>query len=117
MRSWRRFGPAHSNSGPYTYVWLDALTQKVREGGRIVNVSAVLAIAVNSEGQREVLGLDVITAEDGAGWLAFLKDLKVRGSRVSCWSSPTTTEASSRRSPRPWGQAGSAAARISRATC
>jgi putative transposase len=67
------------DSGSYTYVWLDALTQKVREGGRIVNVSAVLAIAVNSEGQREVLGLDVITAEDGAGWLAFLKDLKVRG--------------------------------------
>ncbi len=67
------------DSGPYTYVWLDALTQKVREGGRMVNVSAVLAIAVNSEGHREVLGLDVITAEDGAGWLAFLKDLKVRG--------------------------------------
>jgi putative transposase len=67
------------DSGPYTYVWLDALTQKVREGGRIVNVSAVLAIAVNSEGHREVLGLDVITAEDSAGWLAFLKDLKVRG--------------------------------------
>lgn len=67
------------DGGPYTYVWLDALTQKVREGGRIVSVSAVLAIAVNSDGHREVLGLDVITAEDTAGWLAFLKDLKARG--------------------------------------
>ena len=64
---------------PYTYVWLDALTQKVREGGRIVSVSAVLAIGVNSEGHREVLGLDVITTEDAAGWLAFLKDLRARG--------------------------------------
>jgi putative transposase len=67
------------DSGPYTYVWLDALTQKVREGGRIVSISAVLALAVNAEGQREVLGLDVITAEDSAGWLVFLKDLKARG--------------------------------------
>jgi transposase-like protein len=55
------------DAGPYTYVWLDALTQKVREGGRIVNVACVIATGVNANGYREVLGLDVITTEDGAG--------------------------------------------------
>ena len=45
------------DSGPYPYVWLDGLTQKVREGGRIVNVCVVVATGVNAEGQREILGL------------------------------------------------------------
>src|SRR5690606_4205086 len=67
------------NAGPYTYVWMDALTQKVREGGRIVNVAVVIAVGVNNDGHREVLGLDVITTEDGAGWLAFLRGLVARG--------------------------------------
>jgi putative transposase len=67
------------DSGPYTYVSLDALTQKVREGGRIVNVAVVIAVGVNAEGHREVLGFDVITTEDGAGWLAFLRGLVARG--------------------------------------
>lgn len=67
------------DGGPYTYVTLDALTQKVREGGRIVNVAVVIAVGVNAEGHREVLGFDVITTEDGAGWLAFLRGLVARG--------------------------------------
>ena len=67
------------DAGPYTYVWLDALTQKVREGGRIVNVACVIATGVNANGSREVLGMDVITTEDGAGWLAFLRSLVARG--------------------------------------
>ncbi len=67
------------DQGPYTYVWLDALVHKVREGGRTVSVAAVIAIGVNSDGHREVLGTDVITAEDGAGWVAFLRSLKARG--------------------------------------
>ena len=67
------------DAGPYTYVWLDALTQKVREGGRIVNVAVVVATGVNSNGNREILGMDVITTEDGAGWLAFLRSLVARG--------------------------------------
>ena len=54
------------DGGPYPYLWLDALTQKVREDGRIVNVSVVVATAVNCEGKREVLGIDVGTSEDGA---------------------------------------------------
>ncbi len=65
--------------GPYTFVWLDALTQKVREGGWIINVHALVAVGVNSDGQREILGIDVATAEDGAGWLAFLRSLVARG--------------------------------------
>lgn len=66
-------------SGPYTYVWADALTQKVREGGRIVNVAVVIAVGVNADGHREVLGVDLITTEDGAGWLAFFRSLVARG--------------------------------------
>jgi putative transposase len=66
-------------AGPYTYVWLDALTQKVREGGRVVNVAVVIATGVNAEGRRESLGFDVITTEDGAGWTAFLRSLVARG--------------------------------------
>ena len=67
------------DGGPYTYLWLDALTQKVREGGRIVNVSVVVGTAVNAEGKREIVGLDVGTSEDGAFWLSFLRSLVARG--------------------------------------
>jgi len=66
-------------SGPYRYVWLDALVLKSREAGRIVNVACLIAVGVNSDGRREVLGLEVVTAEDGAGWLAFLRSLRARG--------------------------------------
>ena len=67
------------DAGPYTYVWLDAMVQKVREAGRIQNVAVVIATGVNAEGHREVLGFDVITVEDGAGWVAFLRGLVARG--------------------------------------
>ncbi len=67
------------DTGPYTYVWLDAIVMKCREGGRIVNTCCVIATAVNCEGRREVLGLDIVTSEDGAGWVAFLRGLRARG--------------------------------------
>jgi putative transposase len=67
------------DAGPYTFVWVDALTVKVREDGRVVNVHALLATGVNADGHREILGLDVASAEDGAGWLAFLRGLVARG--------------------------------------
>lgn len=51
----------------------------VCEGGRVVNVAVVIATGVNNEGRREVLGFDVITTEDGAGWTAFLRNLVARG--------------------------------------
>jgi transposase-like protein len=63
----------------YTFVWTDALTMKVREHGRTVNVHALIAVGVNADGGREVLGLDVASDEDGAGWLAFLRSLTARG--------------------------------------
>jgi putative transposase len=67
------------DAGPYTFVWVDALTVKVREDGRVVNVHALIATAVNADGHREILGLEVASAEDGAGWLAFLRGLVARG--------------------------------------
>src|SRR5690349_22601834 len=45
--------------GPYTFCWIDALTQKVREGGRTVNVHCLIATGVNADGCREILGIDV----------------------------------------------------------
>jgi putative transposase len=65
--------------GPYTYLWLDALTQRVREGGRIINISTVIAIGVNSDGHREILGCALLTSEDGSGWTTFLRSLVARG--------------------------------------
>jgi transposase-like protein len=67
------------DQGPYTYVWADALSMKVREGGRIVSIACLLAVGVNAEGHREILGVDLATAEDGAGWLAFFRSLVARG--------------------------------------
>ena len=67
------------DGGPYAYVTLDALVIKCREGGRTVNVCVVHAVGVNKDGFRESLGLDVVTAEDGAAWLAFIRGLVARG--------------------------------------
>src|ERR1700712_4923770 len=57
----------------------DALVMKVREGGRVVNVHALLACGVNADGHREILGLQVTSGEDGAGWLGVFRDLTARG--------------------------------------
>ncbi|MPZ63860.1 MAG: IS256 family transposase, partial [Propionibacteriales bacterium] len=62
-----------------TFVAADAVVLKVREGGRVVNVHALVATGVNGDGHREILGLHLTSAEDGAGWLAFLRDLTARG--------------------------------------
>ena len=67
------------DEGPYAYLWLDALAVRVREEGRICKVCCVVASAVNAEGHREILGLDVFTAEDAAAWTTFLRDLVERG--------------------------------------
>ena len=66
-----------SESGHLTRA--DALFHKVREGGRVVSVATVIATGVNAEGHREILGVDVFTTEDGAGWTAFLRGLVARG--------------------------------------
>jgi putative transposase len=67
------------DAGPYTFMAADALVLKVREAGRVANVHALIAVGVNAEGYREILGIDVTTAEDGAGWLTFLRSLTARG--------------------------------------
>jgi putative transposase len=56
------------HAGPYTFVAANALVLKVREQGRVVNVQAPIAVGVDAEGYRELLGIDVSTAEDGRGW-------------------------------------------------
>ena len=67
------------DAGPFTFVAADALVLKVREGGRVVGVHALVATGVNGDGHREILGLQVTTSEDGAGWLGFFRDLVARG--------------------------------------
>ena len=66
-------------AGPFTFVAADALTMKVREGGRVVNAVVLVATGVNGDGHREVLGLRVATSETGAAWNEFFADLVARG--------------------------------------
>jgi transposase-like protein len=56
------------DQGLYTFVAADALTMKVREGGRVIEVAVLLATGVNAERYREILGLQTSSTEDGAGW-------------------------------------------------
>ena len=67
------------DAGPYTFIAADALTMKVREAGRVVNVACLVATGVNADGHREILGLDVCSAESHAGWLTFVRGLTARG--------------------------------------
>ena len=66
-------------AGPFTFVAADALTMKVREGGRVINAVVLVATGVNADGHREVLGLRVATSETGAAWSSFFADLTARG--------------------------------------
>ena len=63
----------------YPYIWLDAMYVKSREDGRIANVAVIVATGVNADGYREILGTDVVTAEDGPSWTTFLRGLVARG--------------------------------------
>lgn len=65
--------------GPFRYIWLDAMYPKVREGGRVVGMAVLVAIGVNQEGWREVLGLEVAEGEMESCWSAFLESLVKRG--------------------------------------
>ncbi len=106
------------DAGPYTFVAADALVLKVRENGRVVGVHTLIATGVDAEGYREILGVQVTSAEDGAGWLAFFRDLVARGlSGGSSWSPATPIQVWSPRSgPLCPGRLGSAAAPITRST-
>ena len=65
--------------GPYTFVAADALTMKVREGGRVVNTHVLVATGVNADGHREILGVDICSAESEAGWLTLFRGPNARG--------------------------------------
>jgi len=67
------------DAGPYAFVAADALVMKVREGERVVKNSVMVATGVNADGYREVLGVEIATAESYAGWKAFFASLAARG--------------------------------------
>jgi transposase-like protein len=66
-------------SGEWPYVWLDATYLKVRQGGRIVSVAAIIAVAANTDGRREIIGLGLGPSEAETFWMDFLRGLKARG--------------------------------------
>ena len=68
-------------AGEWPYLWLDATYLKQREGGRIVSVAAIIAVAANTEGKREIIGLYIGPSEAETFWSAFLKSLSRRGLR------------------------------------
>jgi transposase-like protein len=67
--------------GEWPYLWIDATYIKCREGGRILSTAVIIAVAVNTDGRREVLGVDTGASEAEAFWLAFLRRLADRGLR------------------------------------
>src|SRR5579885_3469202 len=67
--------------GDWPYLWIDATYLKVREAGRIVSVAAIIAVGVNSEGMREVLGMAIGPSEAEPFWTGFLRSLMRRGLR------------------------------------
>jgi putative transposase len=68
-------------AGEWPYLWLDATYLKQREGGRIVSVAAIIAVAVNTDGKREIVGLHIGPSEAETFWSGFLKSLSRRGLR------------------------------------
>src|SRR5471032_2710986 len=67
--------------GDWPYLWIDATYVKVRQAGRIVSVAVIVAVGVNGDGRREVLGMDIGPSEAETFWTAFLRKLARRGLR------------------------------------
>jgi putative transposase len=67
--------------GDWPYLWIDATYVKVRQAGRIVSVAVIIAVAVNTDGVREIVGVEVGPSEAEPFWLKFLRDLTRRGLR------------------------------------
>jgi putative transposase len=67
--------------GDWPYLWIDATYLKVREAGRIVSVAVIIAVAVNTDGTREVLGMAIGPSEAEPFWTSFLRSLTRRGLR------------------------------------
>ncbi len=69
--------------GDWPYLWIDATYLKVRRGGRIVSVAVIIAVGVNSDGRREVLGMEIGTSEAEPIWTEFLRKLtRLRGVKL-----------------------------------
>ena len=68
-------------AGDWPYLWIDATYLKVRQNGRIVSVAVIVALGVNSDGRREVLGLDIGPSEAETVWTAFLQACVARAAR------------------------------------
>jgi putative transposase len=66
-------------TGEHRYLWVDATYHKVRVDGRVISQATVVAVGVTTNGDRQVLGLDVGPSEDRAFWTAFLRSLVKRG--------------------------------------
>ncbi len=71
--------------GDSPYLWIDATYVKVRQNGRIVSVAVIAAVGVNSDGRREVLGMDIGPSEAETFWTDFLRKLWRRGLRFPIW--------------------------------
>src|SRR5471032_2046117 len=67
--------------GDWPYLWIDATYLKVRQNGRIVSVAVIIAVGVNTDGRREVLGMDIGASEAATFWTEFLRKLTRRGLR------------------------------------
>jgi transposase-like protein len=67
--------------GDWPYLWIDATYVKVRQNGRIVSVAVIVAVGVNADGRREVLGMDIGVSEAETFWTEFLRKLRRRGLR------------------------------------
>ena len=67
--------------GEWPYLWIDATDLKVRRGGRIVSVAVIIAVGVNTDGRRDVLGMEIVKSEAESIWTEFLRKLTRRGPR------------------------------------
>ncbi len=86
--------------GEWPYLWIDATYVKVRQNHRIVSVAVIVAVGVNTDGRREVLGLDIGPSEAETFWTEFLRKLARRGLRGVKLVISDAHEASRPRSPR-----------------
>ena len=92
--------------GDWPFLWLDATYLKQREGGRITSVAAIIAVAVNTDGKREIVGLHIGPSEAETFWATFLKSLVRPDLRAPSWGSRTHMRVSRRRSAGSWARRG-----------
>jgi putative transposase len=71
--------------GDWPYLWVDATYVNVRQNGRVVSIAVIVAVGVNSDGRREVLGMNIGPSEAETFWTAFLRKLSRRGLRGATW--------------------------------